>query len=70
LVTHHLEELPDTISDAMLLARGRVVAAGTPAQTLTEDLVSECFGLPVRVSQVDGRWAARAVPGWERGTHE
>jgi iron complex transport system ATP-binding protein len=70
LVTHHLEELPDTISDAMLLARGRVVAAGKPEQTLTANLVSECFGLPVRVSQVDGRWAARAVPGWERGTHE
>jgi iron complex transport system ATP-binding protein len=70
LVTHHLEELPDTISDAMLLARGRVVAAGKPEQTLTDANVSECFALPVRVSRAEGRWAARAVPGWARGTHE
>jgi iron complex transport system ATP-binding protein len=70
LVTHHLEELPDTISDAMLLARGRVIASGKPVQTLTDAFVSDCFGLPVRVSRTDGRWAARAVPGWARGTHE
>ncbi|HEX5497874.1 MAG TPA: hypothetical protein VFX03_01560, partial [Thermomicrobiales bacterium] len=60
----------DIISDAMLLARGRVVAAGKLDETLTDELVSACFALPVRVSRHDGRWAARAVPGWERGTHE
>ena len=54
LVTHHLEELPDTISDAMLLARGRVVAAGKPAQTLTEALVLRMFRLAR--SRFPGRW--------------
>ncbi len=69
LVTHHLEELPDTITNALLLGRGRVVASGAPAETLTDELVSACFGLPVRVGHVDGRWSARAMPGWARGIH-
>ena len=69
LVTHHLEELPDTITNALLLGRGRVVASGTPEETLTDELVSACFGLPVRVGHVDGRWSARAMPGWARGVH-
>jgi iron complex transport system ATP-binding protein len=58
--THHLEELPASTTHAVLLRSGTVVAAGPAETTLTGDLLSECFGLPVRVTRVDGRWSATA----------
>ncbi|ODU00718.1 MAG: ABC transporter ATP-binding protein [Pseudonocardia sp. SCN 72-86] len=60
LVTHHLEELPPSTTHAYLLRDGRCLAAGPAADVLTTDLVSECFGHPVRIVHEDGRWAARA----------
>ncbi|MFV0406438.1 MAG: ABC transporter ATP-binding protein [Propioniciclava sp.] len=60
LVTHHLEEIPAGISHALLLNQGQVVATGPIAEVLTDDLLSETFGLPLRVSREGGRWGARA----------
>jgi iron complex transport system ATP-binding protein len=60
LVTHHVEEIPVGTTHALLLARGRVVAAGPIAQVLTGPLVSTTFGLPLQVSSEAGRWSARA----------
>lgn len=60
LVTHHLEELPASTTHAMLLRGGRCVASGDADRVLTTDLVSDCFGHPVRISRTDGRWTARA----------
>jgi iron complex transport system ATP-binding protein len=59
-VTHHLEELPPSTSHALLLRDGASVAAGPVEDAFREHLLSECFGLPVRVSRHDGRWTARA----------
>jgi len=59
VVTHHLEELPATTSHALLLRDGRVVAAGSTAATLTGEHVSACFGLPLAVERIGGRWTAR-----------
>jgi iron complex transport system ATP-binding protein len=61
LVTHHLEELPTTTTHALLLARGRVVAAGLAAETVTTEHVSTAFEHPITVKHHDGRWAARAA---------
>ena len=61
LVTHHLEELPTAVADAVLLRGGRVVAAGPVAEVLTDGPVSSAFALPVRVARDGGRW--RAVAG-------
>jgi iron complex transport system ATP-binding protein len=60
LVTHHVEEIPAGFTHVLLLRSGAVVASGPLAQTLTSDALSECFGLPLAVSQSDGRWSARA----------
>lgn len=60
LVTHHLEELPASTTHAMLLRAGRIVASGPADEVLTTDLVSDCFGHPVRIARTDGRWTARA----------
>jgi iron complex transport system ATP-binding protein len=64
LVTHHLEELPPTITHALLLADGRVSACGRAPDVLADGPLSACFGVPVNVSRADGRWAARATPSW------
>jgi iron complex transport system ATP-binding protein len=64
LVSHHLEELPRTTSRALLIRHGESIAAGPAAEVLTGESVSACFGIRVDVDRVDGRWAARAVPGW------
>jgi iron complex transport system ATP-binding protein len=60
LVTHHLEEVPPGWTHAMLLRGGGVVAAGPIADVLVDDPVSTAFGLPLRVTHDDGRYAARA----------
>jgi iron complex transport system ATP-binding protein len=63
LVTHHVEEVPPGFTHALLLAGGRVVAAGPIAETLSDEHLSTAFGLPLRIWHEDGRWSARAVHG-------
>ena len=61
LVTHHVEEIPTGITHAMLLKRGQVVAAGPLRETLTAEVLTDTFELPLSLTEVDGRWAARAI---------
>ncbi|MBN6042270.1 ABC transporter ATP-binding protein [Amycolatopsis sp. 195334CR] len=61
LVTHHLEELPTTTTHALLLADGRVVAAGPVGTTVTTANVSAAFDHPIEVHHQDGRFSARAT---------
>lgn len=60
LVTHHLEELPETTTHAMLIKDGRIHAAGKAPEVLTSKLVSECFSYPIDIERRAGRWHARA----------
>ncbi len=64
IVSHHLEELPATTSNAILLRHGQIVAIGDATETLTTEHVTECFGFPVTVRQEGGRWFARATGSW------
>ncbi|MFB7252016.1 ABC transporter ATP-binding protein [Microbacterium sp. NPDC056234] len=59
LVTHHLEELPESTTHAMVIADGRVVAAGPATETITSEIISEAFRHPIDVAHDDGRWGAR-----------
>ena len=61
LVTHHLEELPSSTTHAVLLADGRVVAAGPATEALTSGHVSAAFDHPIDVGFDGGRWTARAA---------
>ena len=61
LVTHHLEEIPAGVTHALVMAEGRIVAAGPVETTLTSEVLSGAFGMPLTVSHVDGRWNARAA---------
>jgi iron complex transport system ATP-binding protein len=60
LVTHHVEEIPPSFTDALLLREGRVVAAGPLELTLTDENLSETFGLPLHVENRGERWTAWA----------
>jgi iron complex transport system ATP-binding protein len=59
LVTHHVEEIPPGYTHALTLRAGQVVAAGPAEEVLTEDVLSDTFGLRLRLSRADGRFAAR-----------
>jgi len=59
LVTHHVEEVPTGFTHGLLLREGRAVAMGPLGDVLTDAMVSEAFGLPIRVREDDGRWTAR-----------
>jgi iron complex transport system ATP-binding protein len=61
LVTHHVEEIPEGITHALLLRGGRVVAAGELRDTLTADNLSATFDMPLELSESDGRWVAKAI---------
>jgi iron complex transport system ATP-binding protein len=64
LVTHHVEEIPPSFTDVLLMREGRIVAAGPVEITLTAANLSETFGLPLVVERHGERWSARAaVPG-------
>jgi iron complex transport system ATP-binding protein len=60
MVTHHVEEIPVGFTHALLLREGRVVAAGPLAETVTSERIGETFGVPVEITESDGRYAARA----------
>jgi len=62
LVTHHVEELPPGITHVLLLRDGGIVASGLARDVLTDEHLSNTFGLPLRVERRHGRWYARAVP--------
>ena len=61
LVTHHLEELPESTTHALLIAHGRTVAVGGIDDVITTETVSRAFEHRIRVEKADGRWSARAV---------
>jgi len=60
LVTHHLEEIPPAFDRAVLLSRGRLVAAGSATDVLTSASLSELYGVGLAVARRDGRWSAVA----------
>jgi len=61
LVTHHLEELPVSTTDALVLAYGTVVARGPVEDTVTSETITRAFGHPIVVERRAGRWFATAA---------
>jgi iron complex transport system ATP-binding protein len=58
LITHHVEEIPDGFTHLLMLAEGRVLAAGPLEETLTAARLSTCFGLELGLEHRHGRWWA------------
>lgn len=61
MVTHHVEEIPQGTTHALLIRGGRVMAAGPVEATLTSEVLSQTYRLPVQVEFHDGRWSARSA---------
>jgi iron complex transport system ATP-binding protein len=59
LVSHHVEEIPPGFTHVLLLREAKVVAAGLLDQELTEQNLSETFGMPLVLQHSGGRWSAR-----------
>ena len=67
VVTHHVEEIPPSFTDVLLMREGRIVAAGPVEITLTAANLSETFGVPLVVERHGERWSARAAATVDRG---
>jgi iron complex transport system ATP-binding protein len=59
LVTHHVEEIPAGFEHALVLAAGRVAAAGPIGPVLGGPAPAAAFGVPLRIDRQDGRYRAR-----------
>ena len=62
LVTHHVDEIPPGFTHGLLLAEGRVVAAGPLAEVLTARSLSATFGRPLLLERRHHRWWSIAAP--------
>jgi iron complex transport system ATP-binding protein len=60
LVTHHVEEIPPSFTDVLLMREGRIVAAGPVEIMLTAANLSQTFGLALVLERHGDRWSARA----------
>jgi iron complex transport system ATP-binding protein len=59
LVSHHLEEIPAGFDRALVMAAGRILAAGDLASVLRDDILTAAYGLPLTVDYRAERWSAR-----------
>ncbi|PWC07916.1 ABC transporter ATP-binding protein [Mycetocola zhujimingii] len=60
MVTHHVEEIPIGFTHALLLKDGAVVASGPLREALTSESLTTTFGLPIELTENNGRFSARA----------
>ena len=61
MVTHHVEEIPAGFTHALVLADGHVQAAGPIDEVLTDQTLTEAFGIDLSVTKDAGRYTARAA---------
>src|SRR6195952_3123901 len=61
MVTHHVEEIPLGFTHALLLAKAQIVAGGPLQDALTAANLETTFGLPIVLTETEGRYAARAA---------
>lgn len=61
-VTHHVEEITPLFTHALLLKDGQMLARGEKKKTLTDDHLSEVFGVPINLVWQEGRpWVRLSV---------
>lgn len=67
LVTHHVEEIPQGFTNAMILSEGRVHAIGLIDDVITSENLSKAFAQNIVVERRNGRYFAyRKRPGRHR----
>lgn len=60
LVTHHIEEIPEGTTHALLLEDGLIAVSGPVDQVITSEYISAVFGLPIEVQKEGARFFAKA----------
>ncbi|MDA3029943.1 MAG: ABC transporter ATP-binding protein [Actinomycetota bacterium] len=60
IVTHHIEEIPVGTTHALLLREGAVIAQGEVASVITDQNLTQAYGLSITVQSEGGRFFARA----------
>lgn len=58
LVTHHVEEIPPGYNHILMLSKGEVLADGPIDETLTDESLSHCFQLTLRLQRHEDRYRA------------
>jgi iron complex transport system ATP-binding protein len=58
MISHHLDELPCSVDQVVLLKQGRVFGAGSPAAVLTSAKLSRLLDCRVEVFKNNGRYVA------------
>ena len=61
IVSHHLDELPKNLDQAVLVKQGKVFAQGPPDEVLTGPKLSAVFDHPMEVTQQHGRFTACVI---------
>lgn len=59
VVLHRLEDVPPGFTHALLMRDGRIVAAGSIEEVLTDERLSDGFGTPLSVVRAGERWSVR-----------
>lgn len=57
-ITHRIEEIPRGFTHAILMRNGRVLKRGKMKVVLTDEYLSSCFGVGIRVKRLKGRYYA------------
>lgn len=65
LVLHDLNVASEYCSQFVLLQKGKVYAAGTRAEVMRADILSEIYQFPVGVVQLENREAPFIIPGYK-----
>ncbi len=59
LVTHHVDEVPPSVTHVLVLRAGKAIAQGPLEEALTSASLSECFDTPLQLDRrPDGRFTA------------
>ncbi|NNF54701.1 MAG: ATP-binding cassette domain-containing protein [Acidimicrobiales bacterium] len=66
LVTHHVEDIPESATHLLALADGAVVASGQLERTLSTQLVNELFDVNCELHRHGSRWFALPPVAEER----
>ncbi|GAC66387.1 putative ABC transporter ATP-binding protein [Gordonia soli NBRC 108243] len=72
LITHHVEEIPNGFTHALILSEGGVVAQGLLSEVLTAENLTKAFRQQIALDTIDGRFFARRArrPGGHRRAAE
>jgi iron complex transport system ATP-binding protein len=61
LVTHHVEEIMQVFSHVLVLKAGKVLGAGKKTATLSAKILSQTFGVKVKLQLKAGRYAMNVL---------